>query len=645
MRERWKLAAFTMGICLAFSAHATEYDFSVGYTNGPLVGQHGWGGDTNYIVNGELELNPTNEWFASMQENGLDAVSNNQFTVSARVSFEEISQNGGDEFIRVMLNDAPSGETPSCSLILSRVTGNDNYGLDVRTDKNVSLAWTQFPADSMGFDDDNLSDELILSLTLFKGDSADDWGYSATISNVTDGVNCLTKSQLSGVEVTTNTANAAVLYGGVSSSKNEAGIANRLVQSIDISSQYVEPPDFDLVFDIDFQDHPIQIWYEAYGASALNAWNWAHCVTNPTAANTGNKYIEHRPGYSRPGGVQTIDGGWKGQIFTTPYRPIKVGETLEYSFDYTQYTRTNGGVLDSLRQLDVFFTTNGIHGENVIPSSEQFFGQNADSNHHLGFMLRLENDTVEDTCPDGIFSIYMDPANLNPDWVDPIYKTGFIDLNDIGLSNVASASGDHDGDLLRITYTATKTTTSNVWDCAVSISNTVTGSTWIMQKASYTNAAAYNAQDLYLGMYTYSNTTEGEGWEMDNLVSKIHYAPALTGWDGFVDDYSLSGTKTTDEDSDGLNDWGEYVFGGNPTNSADIGIQPVFDASTGEYIFALVGDTNVVAHVATKEDLVIESSWKIIDTVNVEESDGALHSYTFPVGTAESQQFIKLLVE
>lgn len=113
----------------------------------------------------------------------------------------------------------------------------------------------------------------------------------------------------------------------------------------------------------------------------------------------------------------------------------------------------------------------------------------------------------------------------------------------------------------------------------------------------------------------------------------------------FVADYEL-GTedRQADNDADNLSNWGEYVFGGNPTNANDIGTQPYFDAVLGVYHYALIGDSSVRAHVVTTTDLVYPN-WTTNKTEEVSVNDGVLSPYSVSIGTIEGEQFIKLLVE
>ncbi|VGO13956.1 hypothetical protein PDESU_02513 [Pontiella desulfatans] len=116
-----------------------------------------------------------------------------------------------------------------------------------------------------------------------------------------------------------------------------------------------------------------------------------------------------------------------------------------------------------------------------------------------------------------------------------------------------------------------------------------------------------------------------------------------SGFDKFVDKYDLSGDPSANADNDELTDWGEYIFGGNPTNSGDIGTQPSFDS--GDYLFSIVGDNALQYYVLTTSNLAGGSWGTNTGPVAITDESGELGSYTNAVGTADDELFIKLLVE
>lgn len=133
-------------------------------------------------------------------------------------------------------------------------------------------------------------------------------------------------------------------------------------------------------------------------------------------------------------------------------------------------------------------------------------------------------------------------------------------------------------------------------------------------------------------------------WWFGNLLVGVD-TPIVEGFDAFTFLYGLSGDPLDDNDSDGLNDWGEYAFGGNPTNGLVDSINPTFDAATGDYLYSLIGDNSLTATVVTTDNLVT-GNWVTNGTPqDITSTSGALEVYTNNVGTAGSELFIKLLVE
>lgn len=68
----------------------------------------------------------------------------------------------------------------------------------------------------------------------------------------------------------------------------------------------------------------------------------------------------------------------------------------------------------------------------------------------------------------------------------------------------------------------------------------------------------------------------------------------ISHYEGWAYTYGDIGTDEDDPDGDGLNNFGEYVFGGNPTNVNNVGYQPETGA------MAASGGTNYIEYVYTK---------------------------------------------
>jgi hypothetical protein len=221
--------------------------------------------------------------------------------------------------------------------------------------------------------------------------------------------------------------------------------------------------------------------------------------------------------------------------------------------------------------------------------------------------------------------------------------------NDSGVNIGAGSSIPLPGtnDLLQISVTLTLGTNALESVMSATLSNTVSGA---FASGSYTGISS----DLYTAAtdgsgfwFSYANGEQNIPLVLDQFCLEESIANPLSGFDLFVQTYGLDGSKTADGDLGGLNDWGEYVFGGIPTDSSDDAAKaslPTFDAATGDYTFALIGDDTVVAHVLTTEDL-LTGPWGTSATVNVTATDGVVSNYTENVGTAADNLFIQLFVE
>ncbi|VGO14175.1 hypothetical protein PDESU_02734 [Pontiella desulfatans] len=161
---------------------------------------------------------------------------------------------------------------------------------------------------------------------------------------------------------------------------------------------------------------------------------------------------------------------------------------------------------------------------------------------------------------------------------------------------------------------------------------------------SYTNSACVGVD---FNRFYFSSRGNNIGVKIDNayVLSNVKpvFLPPYTEWEA---EKGVTGGKTGDDDGDGLNNYGEYVFGGDPVlpdGASDQGSQPVLDAA-GNYTYYLVGDDSVVARVMARASLTT-GDWEPIATNAVSVSDGELGTYMESVGTSGSQLFLKLDVD
>jgi hypothetical protein len=132
-------------------------------------------------------------------------------------------------------------------------------------------------------------------------------------------------------------------------------------------------------------------------------------------------------------------------------------------------------------------------------------------------------------------------------------------------------------------------------------------------------------------------------WWLGNLL--VGFETPDVSFDTFALQYGLSGNKFDDNDSDGLVDFAEYVFGGNPTNGFIDSTNPTFDTATGDYVYSVIGDDSFTATVVTTDNLV-HGNWVTNGSpMDITSTSGELEVHTNAVGTTETELFIKLLVE
>jgi hypothetical protein len=145
------------------------------------------------------------------------------------------------------------------------------------------------------------------------------------------------------------------------------------------------------------------------------------------------------------------------------------------------------------------------------------------------------------------------------------------------------------------------------------------------------------------GMQTYTNCI---GTSADQLFIKLLVEFAIDSlYDLWALDNGVAGGMLDDQDGDGLNNRGEYIFGGDPNDGGlgDVGTQPRFDGEGG-YVFSIRNDSTLKYYVLTNQNLV-SGSWGTNDLGAISLNDGGMQTYTNCIGTSADQLFIKLLVE
>ncbi|MGJ8653480.1 MAG: putative Ig domain-containing protein [Opitutaceae bacterium] len=115
-------------------------------------------------------------------------------------------------------------------------------------------------------------------------------------------------------------------------------------------------------------------------------------------------------------------------------------------------------------------------------------------------------------------------------------------------------------------------------------------------------------------------------------------------WSNFISSHGLSGVRTNDFDMDAWNDWREYIFGGDPSDSGVVGVEPSLDYPNGKYTVTLRNDAALTAQVYTNTSL-NPATWMPHETIDVTANDGGLGTYVSTIPTSSDQLFVKLEVE
>ncbi|MDZ8117793.1 hypothetical protein [Pontiella agarivorans] len=141
----------------------------------------------------------------------------------------------------------------------------------------------------------------------------------------------------------------------------------------------------------------------------------------------------------------------------------------------------------------------------------------------------------------------------------------------------------------------------------------------------------------------------GSGLTGIEVMSLELIAPqaVVSGYASWVASYGLvgeHGDADADLDGDGMNNLGEYAFGGDPmpgTGAGDIGVIPTYDGS--DYTFSVIGDDTLTVNVMTNVNLAVESLWGVHETVPVS-NNGVLEEYISNIGQSADNVFIRLEV-
>ncbi|MDZ8117080.1 sensor histidine kinase [Pontiella agarivorans] len=261
-----------------------------------------------------------------------------------------------------------------------------------------------------------------------------------------------------------------------------------------------------VLFDIDFQDHPLSRWDSRYGGVPIINWGFAHVVENP--ADPGNRYLEHRPGFTAHGG--TGDVNWVGQGLNRKIPRLEPGQELRLNFDcrlFFRNTRTGMNLLECL------VTKPESSARDEFPVKIGHWGGTFYRNRRLGFKLMQTPRIAGRASPDGYLGIALKPVSY---WAADLH----IDLNDIGVHHLGRDDADTESDALNVTYTVSRYDRAPFVINSVMVSNTVTAAVW--QGYSTSRKAETMLDDgLFIGFGSDSDLSGDEGFEMDNIRCSV----------------------------------------------------------------------------------------------------------------------------
>ncbi|VGO22283.1 hypothetical protein [Pontiella sulfatireligans] len=260
---------------------------------------------------------------------------------------------------------------------------------------------------------------------------------------------------------------------------------------------------------------------------------------------------------------------WRGEMNTfSTITDVEVGDTIEIDFDTQLYLRKG---LINKTMLDVLLSTNYVNA-----------GMAYNSDHAMGirFDEKAAGDLRIETYKDSIAA-------------DDVL-TSLTNLGTVAVSGATTTEWCH------VTYTLEKSATADEWITDVTISNTVSGFSTGVSDVSFTQAATYNADELFFAFYGASNYDSTNGVSVDNLLVK-HIVPALDGYDLWAENNGVT-DPAGHNDADGINNWGEWVLNGDPNLTSDVGVVPVIAGT--DYMFSVRNDPAVGYALMTTEDLV-----------------------------------------
>ena len=161
---------------------------------------------------------------------------------------------------------------------------------------------------------------------------------------------------------------------------------------------------------------------------------------------------------------------------------------------------------------------------------------------------------------------------------------------------------------------------------------------------------------LAIAMSSNKNNQFNFGSTFDNLTLELNLfsSAGYTAWATF---YELVGGETDDDDGDGLSNIHEFGMGGNPTNSTDIGYEPIVDmvedTSTNwmRYVHVRLADpSSGITYLLEETPDLVQGSWTNANATQIGTpaalpADPNFESITNRIPTTETQKFIRLKIK
>ncbi|VGO20430.1 hypothetical protein [Pontiella sulfatireligans] len=641
------IGALTAGLMTAGLAQAVEVNFTAveGYVDGALDGQQAWStsayvpvDSTAGIAGGHVVSNRSGMgYIAGVYGNDSATVDTyDQFESSIEFTFGE---GYNDNFVTNGLGPADAGyydvaqgfaiSSQSKSIINASIYGGATNGSEnieaglVRSGASgykfmmYETSWEDYGWDGtsakpwpptyvsgvistnlVGIDTANgdyISDLLRLTLSLTRGANANDWTMKASLFNIDSGnPDPILEQEWTGV-THSNLFDAAELFGGFGNGQSDrnAKLHNREIHAFEYTAAKAPLPFVlwggasDIVDGSISNDSPWKFQFDGMNANTY--------VAGQDHSPTNSNYYPNRTGRS-PNFNFTLNHTWGDRL-------VRDFNQWNYADDYDYIEISHGGV-------DASFATNLQY----MLVWESFL---ADPSRVETFEVQLQSDS---------------------------YAVG------VEASEMRFIFEDSNGDWFATASQAVPTSTgSDDWTTIAVEADAVQWYefTPMVAGAAVVGAAASpEVKEITAAGIWYSRIVSPAKYGAGGHV-RFFKVTGRTGspYQSWADQFLLIGDKNGNDDHDALSNYGEYIFGGNPTNSTDVGIKPIWNAVSGTYSYSLRGDDSLVAVIKTTDNLVL-GPWGPVETNTVAVADEVMHDYSTVVPVdADSQKYIKISFE